>query len=41
MNVHKVLLGFLENFRRLVGGAVSGEVRYADFAADLSYEFSV
>ncbi|CAE7908635.1 CAPS, partial [Symbiodinium sp. KB8] len=27
----KVLMGFLENFRRLVGGGVSGEVRYADF----------
>ncbi|CAE7897152.1 KBTBD7 [Symbiodinium necroappetens] len=24
-------MGFLENFRRLVGGGVSGEVRYADF----------
>lgn len=27
----EVLVNFLENFRKLVGGSVYGEVRYADF----------
>eukprot|EP00435_Cladocopium_sp_Y103_P037812 s1510_g10.t1 len=31
MQPDEVLVSFLENFRRLVGGSVYGEVRYADF----------
>ncbi|CAL1173770.1 unnamed protein product [Cladocopium goreaui] len=31
MQPDEVLVNFMENFRRLVGGSVYGEVRYADF----------
>lgn len=33
VSVAQVLGNFLENFRKLVGGSVYGEVRYADFVA--------